>query len=87
MDFLAMDKIFCHGQKIFVQDNLGFVLDKNYFVRAEGRGNRPLFCIFEKTTIFRVWLFAWLQANVEPRLRLDMAFHEPIVTKLRTALL
>ena len=38
MDFLAMDKIFCHGQKNFVQDNLGFVLDKNYFVRAEGRG-------------------------------------------------
>ena len=40
MDFLAMDKIFCHGQKNFVQDNLGFVLDKNYFVRAEGRGIR-----------------------------------------------
>ena len=39
MDFLAMDKIFCHGQKNFVQDNLGFVLDKNYFVHAEGRGN------------------------------------------------
>ena len=38
MDFLAMDKIFCHGQKNFVQDNLGFVQDKNYFVRAEGRG-------------------------------------------------
>ena len=38
MDFLAMDKIFCHGQKFFVQDNLGFVLDKKYFVRAEGRG-------------------------------------------------
>ena len=38
MDFLAMDKIFCHGQKNFVQDNLGFVLDKNYFVRAEGQG-------------------------------------------------
>ena len=41
MDFLAIDKIFCHGQKIFVQDNLGFVLDKNYFVRAEGRGISP----------------------------------------------
>ena len=40
MDFLATDKIFCHGQKNFVQDNLGFVLDKNYFVRAEGRGIR-----------------------------------------------
>ena len=40
MDFLAIDKIFCHGQKKFVQDNLGFVLDKNYFVRAEGRGIR-----------------------------------------------
>ena len=39
MDFLAIDKIFCHGQKNFVQDNLGFVQDKNYFVRAEGRGN------------------------------------------------
>ena len=38
MDFLAIDKIFCHGQKKIVQDNLGFVLDKNYFVRAEGRG-------------------------------------------------
>ena len=38
MDFLATDKIFCHGQKNFVQDNLGFVLDKNYFVLAEGRG-------------------------------------------------
>ena len=42
MDFIAMDKIFCHGQKFFVQDNLGFVLDKNYFVRAEGRGKRFL---------------------------------------------
>ena len=39
-DFLATDKIFCHGQKNFVQDNLGFVLDKSYFVRAEGRGIR-----------------------------------------------
>ena len=38
MDFLATDKIFCHVQKSFVQDNLGFVLDKKYFVRAEGRG-------------------------------------------------
>ena len=38
MDILAMDKIFCHGQKQFVQDNLG--LDKNYFVLAEGRGIR-----------------------------------------------
>ena len=38
MDFLAIDKIFCHGQKQNVQDNLGFVLDENYFVRAEGRG-------------------------------------------------
>ena len=41
-DFLATDKIFCHGQKQFVQDNLGFVLDKNYFVRAEGRGNSEI---------------------------------------------
>ena len=40
MDFLATDKIFCQWQKDFVQDNLGFVLDKNYFVRAEGRGIR-----------------------------------------------
>ena len=40
MEFLAMDKIFCRGQKIFVQDNSGFVLDKKYFVRAEGRGIR-----------------------------------------------
>ena len=31
MECLAMDKN-------FVQDYLGFVLDKNYFVRAEGRG-------------------------------------------------
>ena len=38
MDFLAMDKIFCHGQKNFVQDNLGFVLDKKYFVCREGLG-------------------------------------------------
>ena len=38
MDFLAMDKIFCHGQKIIVHDNSGFVLDKIFFVRAEGRG-------------------------------------------------
>ena len=38
MDFLFMDKIFCHGQNNFVQDNLCFVLDKNYFVHAEGRG-------------------------------------------------
>ena len=30
-----MDKIFCLRQKQFVQDNLGFVLDKNYFVHAE----------------------------------------------------
>ena len=37
-DFLAMDKIFYHGQKNFVRDNLGFVQDKNYFVHAEGRG-------------------------------------------------
>ena len=38
MDFLTTDKIFCLGQNFFVQDNLGFVLDKKYFVRAEGRG-------------------------------------------------
>ena len=38
MEFLAIDKIFCHGQKFFVQDNLGFVLHKNYFVRTEGQG-------------------------------------------------
>ena len=40
MDFLAMDKIFCPGQKKFVKDNLGFVLDKKYFVRPEGWGIR-----------------------------------------------
>ena len=44
MDFLAIDKIFCHGQKIFVQNNLGFVLDKNYFVRAEGQGKSLQYC-------------------------------------------
>ena len=49
MDFLAMDKIFCHGQIFFVQDNLGFVLDKNYFVRAEGRG--MYFMLLESRTI------------------------------------
>ena len=38
MDFLTTDKIFCLGQNFFVQDNLGFVLDKKYFVHAEGRG-------------------------------------------------
>ena len=36
--FKSQNGIFSHGQKIFVQDNLGFVLDKNYFVHAEGRG-------------------------------------------------
>ena len=38
MDFLATDKIFYPGQKSFVLDNLGFVWDKKYFVRAEGQG-------------------------------------------------
>ena len=46
MDFLAMDKISFNGQKNFVQDNLGFVLDKNYFVRAEGRGTSGVFTEF-----------------------------------------
>ena len=40
VDFLATDRTFCPGQNIFVQDNLGFVLDKKYFVHAEGRGIR-----------------------------------------------
>ena len=31
MDFLTLDKI-------FVLDNLNIVLDKKYFVRADGRG-------------------------------------------------
>ena len=51
MDFLATDKIFCHGQKIFVQDNLGFVLDKNYFVHAEGQGmSRNYIVTFRKVS-------------------------------------
>ena len=33
-----MDKIFVPDKTFFVSDNLGFVLDKKYFVRAEGRG-------------------------------------------------
>ena len=32
MNFLAMDKIFCLRQKIFVPDKFDFVLDKTYFV-------------------------------------------------------
>ena len=34
-----MDKIFVPDKTFFVLGNLGFVLDKKYFVRAEGRGN------------------------------------------------
>ena len=40
MNFLAMDKIFCLRQKIFVPDKFDFVLDKTYFVWADGMGNR-----------------------------------------------
>ena len=36
MNFLAMDKIFCLRQKIFVPDKFNFVLDKTYFVWAYG---------------------------------------------------
>ena len=36
MNFLAMDKIFCLRQKIFVPDKFNFVLDKTYFVWADG---------------------------------------------------
>ena len=45
MNFLAMDKIFCLGQKAFCQgqyffvlDKIDFVWDKKYFVRADGMG-------------------------------------------------
>ena len=37
MDILTLDKI-------FVLDNLNIVLDKKYFVRADGRGIRANFC-------------------------------------------
>ena len=60
MDFLAMDKIFCHGQKFFVQDNLGFVLDKSYFVRAEGPGMSAICSAFSSAYI----LFARIPAQV-----------------------
>ena len=40
MNFLAMDKIFCLRQKIFVPDKFDFVLDKTYFVQADGMGIR-----------------------------------------------
>ena len=36
MDFLTLDKT-------FVLDNLNFVQDKIFFVRADGRGNSVLF--------------------------------------------
>ena len=38
MNFLAMDKIFCLRQKNFVPDKFDFVLDKTYFVWADGMG-------------------------------------------------
>ena len=38
-----MDKIFVPDKTFFVSDNLGFVLDKKYFVRAEGRGIRQIY--------------------------------------------
>ena len=38
MNFLAMDKIFCLRQKNFVPDKFDFVLDKIYFVFADGTG-------------------------------------------------
>ena len=53
MNFSDMDKIFCHGQKHFVRDNLGFFLDKNYFVRGEGRGIRSK-KLFENFVHFQV---------------------------------
>ena len=37
-----MDKIFVPDKTFFVSDNLGFVLDKKYFVHAEGRGIRGI---------------------------------------------
>ena len=36
--FCPGQKKICLGQNVFVQDKFDFVLDKNYFVRAEGRG-------------------------------------------------
>ena len=59
MDFLAMDKVFVPNKKIFVFDNLGFVLDKKYFVRAEGRGIKLNFLqnFKEKKTRQIVWTF------------------------------
>ena len=38
MNFLAMDKIFCLRQKIFVPDKFYFFFDKIYFVWADGMG-------------------------------------------------
>ena len=40
MNFFAIDKIFCLRQKIFVPDKFDFVLDKTYFVWADGMGKR-----------------------------------------------
>ena len=38
MNFIAMDKIFCLGQNIFVPYKFEFVLDKTCFLRADGMG-------------------------------------------------
>ena len=39
MNFLTMDKLFCLRQKFFVLDKFDYVLDKTYFVWADGMGN------------------------------------------------
>ena len=44
INFLAMDKIFCLRQKIFVPDKFEFVLDKTYFVWADGTGKGQYLC-------------------------------------------
>ena len=38
MNFLAMDKIFCHRQKEIVPDKFDFVQDKTYFFWADVTG-------------------------------------------------
>ena len=69
MDFLTLDKI-------FVLDNFNIVLDKKYFVRADGQGIRinsalsfvidytkiVVFLLFLQLTLFEVKLatFSWI---------------------------
>ena len=52
----SLGQNFFPGQKYFVLDNLGFVLDKKYFVRAEGQGICHSAACSGKSILYK-WLF------------------------------